>query len=371
MPLAWARRSQGRTPIGQTGVVQAVTGQDDVGVGRRLIEDVTFDDGHPAVVGARIDRDRRRREGIDVGRRDGRRPGRHRGDRAQSGARGEVEDAPAAHGLGVVSEIATDGESASPGERPVRQRRVGIVGHQLDGVPQRQRLVREMEADLLEARNRAQVRVAEDEGAVRDLQPTGPERMTHASSAAWLLPTAGSRTFTQSRIVPATTTALPAARRPVSRSGGQSKTLPHSSEAHTSISVGHASAGSAAAASAASAMAEHDPAATAWHTTRGGGPVGATTGAGEGDGSVGRAVGDGAGVVAATAAMGVGRAAPAASAPTMMAMVTTIAPVAARIRRLRRRLSGVGSTRNSIDLAYSAMGDGGIGTGSAVRGSDV
>jgi hypothetical protein len=54
-----------------------------------------------------------------------------------------------------------------PRERPVRQRRVRIVRLDLDGTPQWQHLVGQVEADLLEARNGTEVRVAQDEGTGR------------------------------------------------------------------------------------------------------------------------------------------------------------------------------------------------------------
>ena len=174
--------------------------------------------------------------------------------------------------------------------------------------------------------------------------------MTHASSAVELLPAVVSTTFTHSPIVPATTTALPAAWRPVSRSGGQSKTLPHSNDAQTSIRVGQGSAGSAAAA-------ERGPgdrrAATVGDVVaddlrcrpRRRRDAPSPMGSGEAVGVAAVSAGRRSRWSAATVALG--RSLPLAERPDDDRQPTTTSPVAARIRRLRRRLSGVGSIRNS------------------------
>src|SRR5450759_2426524 len=68
------------------GVVPAVAGQDDVDVGRLLVQDIATHDGHPAAVGARVELDRYGGEGIDIGAGRLGRAGMHRRDRAQPGA---------------------------------------------------------------------------------------------------------------------------------------------------------------------------------------------------------------------------------------------------------------------------------------------
>ena len=69
--------------------------------------------------------------------------------------------------LRMLGEVARDGQPAAPGERPVGERGLGIVGLDLDRVPQRQDLVTEMETDPVDARDRPEPSVAEDEGAGR------------------------------------------------------------------------------------------------------------------------------------------------------------------------------------------------------------
>ena len=75
------------------------------------------------------------------------RAGPHGGDGAQPGARREVDDAPARDGLRVIGEVARDRQPAAPRERPVGEGGVRIAGLDLDGVPQRQDLVTEVETD--------------------------------------------------------------------------------------------------------------------------------------------------------------------------------------------------------------------------------
>ena len=95
----------------------------------------------------------------------------HRGDRAQTRAGREVEHAPAGDRLRVLAQVARDGEAAAPGERPVGECRVRVVRLDLDGMPERQDLVGEMEPDLLEARHGAQPGVSKDERASRGRRP--------------------------------------------------------------------------------------------------------------------------------------------------------------------------------------------------------
>ena len=89
----------------------------------------------------------------------------HRGNGARPGARCQVEHPPTGGGLGVVAEVPPDREPAAPRERPVRERRVKVVRLDLDGVPERQHPVRQVEPDLLEARHAPEPRVTQDEGA--------------------------------------------------------------------------------------------------------------------------------------------------------------------------------------------------------------
>ena len=96
-----------------------------------------------------------------------RRAGTQRGDRAQPGAGTQVEHAPTRDGLRVLAQVPPDRESAAPRERPVRQGGVRIAGLELDGVPERQHLVSQVETDLVEARDRSKTGVAQDEGAGR------------------------------------------------------------------------------------------------------------------------------------------------------------------------------------------------------------
>jgi len=56
-------------------------------------------------------------------------------------------------------------KAAGPGECPVRQGRLVVVGLDLDGAPERQDLPGEMEPDRFEAGDRSEVRVAQDERA--------------------------------------------------------------------------------------------------------------------------------------------------------------------------------------------------------------
>ena len=58
-----------------------------------------------------------------------------------------------------------DREPAAPRERPVRQGSVGVVRLDLDGMPQGQGLVGEVEADPVEPGDGSQAGLAQDEGA--------------------------------------------------------------------------------------------------------------------------------------------------------------------------------------------------------------
>ena len=96
---------------------------------------------------------------------DRRRTGEHGRDGAQARTGAEVEHPAAGDDLGVVAEVASDRQAAAPRERPIGKRGVGVAGLHLDRMPQREGLVREVEPDAFQGRHRAQVRVAQDEGA--------------------------------------------------------------------------------------------------------------------------------------------------------------------------------------------------------------
>ena len=148
---------------GKVSVVPAVAGQDDVDLWRLLVEDISTHDRHPRAVGARVELDGCRGEDVDIG--SGRlgRAGTHRRDRAQPGARSDIEHPPAGHSLRVLAQVPADREPARPGERPVRQGRVRIIRLDLDGMPERQDIVSQLEPDLLEPRDRSKAGVAQDE----------------------------------------------------------------------------------------------------------------------------------------------------------------------------------------------------------------
>ena len=110
----------------------------------------------------------------------------HRRDRAQPGAGCQVEHPPTRHGLRVLAQVPADREPARPRERPVREGRVRIVRLDLDGVPERQHLVGQVEADLLETRHGTEARVAQDEGTGRGghhrtLPAVEPQRLGSSS----------------------------------------------------------------------------------------------------------------------------------------------------------------------------------------------
>src|SRR5450759_2426526 len=96
-------------------------GQDDVDVGRLLVQDIATHDGHPVDVGARVELDRCGGEGIDISAGRLGRAGIHRRDRAQPGAGCHVEHPPTRRGLRVLAQVPADREPARPRERPVRE----------------------------------------------------------------------------------------------------------------------------------------------------------------------------------------------------------------------------------------------------------
>jgi hypothetical protein len=190
--------------------------------------------------------------------------------------------------------------------------------------------------------------------------------MTQADKVPGPEAPAASLTLTHNHVEPARTTALPAGRRSSSRPGGQSKSLPHMSDAQTSTVVGRGSAGSATATRTARAIAAQRTSGTSWQVSSGGGPdaaawVGVSDGATVGvAGAADRAE---ATVLAAATAppeapvpAGVrpARASPPMTTPIPIATVA----VTARTRRLRRRVSVVGSIRYSTEVAYSQLQEG-------------
>jgi hypothetical protein len=65
----------------------------------------------------------------------------------------------------MVAQVAPDREPAGPGERPVRQGGIGVVGLDLDRVPEWEDLVGQVKADLVESGDGSKAGVAEDEGS--------------------------------------------------------------------------------------------------------------------------------------------------------------------------------------------------------------
>ena len=94
--------------------------------------------------------------------------------------------------------------------------------------------------------------------------------MTQADKVPGPEAPAASLTLTHNHVEPARTTALPAGRRSSSRPGGQSKSLPHRSDAQTSTVVGRGSAGSATATRTARAIAAQRTSGTSWQVSSGG-----------------------------------------------------------------------------------------------------
>src|SRR5439155_1058803 len=80
-------------PFGEARVVPDVAGEDDVGIGRLLVEHIPMDHVDAAAVGTRVERNRGYGEGVDVRARRPGGTGLHRGDGAQSGARRQIEHA--------------------------------------------------------------------------------------------------------------------------------------------------------------------------------------------------------------------------------------------------------------------------------------
>ena len=63
----------------------------------------------------------------------------------------------------MLAQVASDGEAAAPGERPVREGGVRVTSLDLDGAPDLEDLVGQLKPQLLEARDRAKAGVAEHE----------------------------------------------------------------------------------------------------------------------------------------------------------------------------------------------------------------
>ena len=122
-------------------------------------------DPEPVRPGVELERGHGERIDVDAGRLGGTGP--HGRDRHEAGAGPEIQDAPPGDGLRVVAQVRREGEPAAPGERPVRQGGVRVVGLDLDRVPQRQHLVGEMEPKVLDAGYRPKARVTKDERARR------------------------------------------------------------------------------------------------------------------------------------------------------------------------------------------------------------
>ena len=151
----------------QVGVVAAVAGKDNIDVRRLIVEYVAMNYRHPAAIGARVQLNCHGGEDVDVGAGRLGSPRLKRGQSTQAGPRGKVENAPAGHDLGMLAEVPAYGQTAGPREGPVGKGRVGIVRLELDGTPERQHFVREVESDFRETRHRTEAGVPQDEGAGR------------------------------------------------------------------------------------------------------------------------------------------------------------------------------------------------------------
>ncbi len=170
----------------QDGVVAGVADEDDIDVRDVVVERIAARYTWRHAVGLRVQRDRGDREGIDVDCADRRRTGQEGGDRHQARSGGDIEDAPAGDGLGMIGDVAREREPASPGERPVRQAGIGIARRDLDVVPQRERLVSggEVESDVRQPRDRLEPGMTTDERSMGD----GHRRMLRHAKApdpAW------------------------------------------------------------------------------------------------------------------------------------------------------------------------------------------
>ena len=124
-------------PPRQVRVVPAIAGQDDVGLGRRLVEHVPPDRRDAAAVGVGVQPDRRDRERIDVRGRRRRGPGRIAAIAQSPEPAARSKTRRSGHDLWMLLQVPADREPAAPGERPERDRRVGIVGLELRRTPQR------------------------------------------------------------------------------------------------------------------------------------------------------------------------------------------------------------------------------------------
>ena len=153
-------------PLGERRLVPAVAGQDHLGVRWRVVQHVATDDRDAPAVRPRVELDRRRGEGIDV------RGRRRRGtrlecrDRTQPGPGREIEDPAPGHGLRVLAQVVRDAQSTAPCKRPVGQRGIRVRRLHLDGVPQRQDLVGEVQADRFQPGDGPEPPVPKDERAL-------------------------------------------------------------------------------------------------------------------------------------------------------------------------------------------------------------
>ncbi len=67
----------------------------------------------------------------------------------------------------MFSQVTPEREPSCPRKGPIGKSGVRVAGLDLDGVPQRQHIVGQVEADLVESSNGPKASVAEDKGAVR------------------------------------------------------------------------------------------------------------------------------------------------------------------------------------------------------------
>ena len=175
-PLAPGALQPRQDPFRQACLVPAVAGQDDIDVGRLLVEDVV---ARRTITRKPLARAlsaiaARRRDRCPRPSRRSHPPSSPRSRTTRSRTRGRTR-------VGPRPPPGARGDSArSPGRRPTRKPStaggVRVVRLDLDGVPERQHLVGKVQADLLQARDRPEARLAKDEGARRGGQPLPDDR---------------------------------------------------------------------------------------------------------------------------------------------------------------------------------------------------
>ena len=132
------------------------------------------------------------------------------------------------------------------GRRPTRRPSTAapsrVVGLDLHGVPQRSASSARWRRIVSSPGTGRRAVWWRTKARAKDLQPIGPERMTHASRAAGIVAGCRLDDVDPQPDRPGDDDRTPGGRCPVSRSDGQSKSLPHRSDAQTSTWDGHGSA---------------------------------------------------------------------------------------------------------------------------------